>query len=158
MFPSMTIYQGKGLSWRSDAEDDYAHQTAIFAHIDEGFTANELATRWLEDYSHFFEAGTETKPWKTCSAPQASMSTPSKSLAWKTTQNRRQLRHQPSTAIDFFSRSGPDSMIALIRKLLYNQGCNSESRGFRDSDCYSTLKISWKEGYESEEAHKGKDR
>ena len=51
--------------------------------------------------------------------PQTSASTPSKFLAWKTPQNRRQLRHQSNAAIHL-SRSGSvesDSMIALIRKL-----------------------------------------
>ena len=48
MLPPMVIFQGKGLyrGW-FDADDDYADQTAIFAHSDKGFTTNELATQWL---------------------------------------------------------------------------------------------------------------
>ena len=51
MLPPMVVFQGKGLyrGW-FDAGDDYADQTAIFAHSDKGFTTNELATQWL---SHF---------------------------------------------------------------------------------------------------------
>ena len=48
MVPPMVILQGKGLyrGW-FDEDDDYADQTAIFAHSDKGFTTNELATQWL---------------------------------------------------------------------------------------------------------------
>ena len=44
----MVIFQGKGLyhGW-FDADDDYADETAIFAHGGKGFTTNELATQWL---------------------------------------------------------------------------------------------------------------
>ena len=58
----MAIYQGNDLcrGWLG-ADIDYADQTAIFAHSAKGFTANKLVTRLLEDCSHFFEAGTETK-------------------------------------------------------------------------------------------------
>ena len=51
MLPPMVIYQGKGLyrGW-FDADNDYADQTAIFAHSNKGFTTNKLATRWLVDY------------------------------------------------------------------------------------------------------------
>ena len=44
----MVIFQSKGLNrgW-FDADDDYADQTAIFAHSDKGFTINELTTWWL---------------------------------------------------------------------------------------------------------------
>ena len=52
-----------------DADDDFVDQAAIFELSNKGSTTHELATRWLEDYTHFFKAGTETKRWKACPAP-----------------------------------------------------------------------------------------
>ena len=65
------------------------------------------------------KAKTEKSDGRRAWSLQGSTNTPSKFLAWKAPQNRRQLCHQSNAAIRILSNSGgpeSDSMIAPIRK------------------------------------------